>query len=185
MQRRLAAICAALVIIAATPALAQEPALELQLGGGFLLADSDLSSLPSVEAGVVLWWSNSWGFSMRRGVTIGEHMASYDYGDGTRTGSRNFRHWTPTLRYRRALDSALELNLGVGLTFGAYDHLIWRPGAERNPRADHFSMGGLATEALVGKRITRRMGIKAGLIVYPFLDERAAVAPVGFAVVSF
>ena len=66
-------------------------------------------------------------------------------------------------------------------------HLIWRPGAERNPRADHFSMGGLATEALVGKRITPRLGIKAGGIVYlyPFLDERAAVAPVGFAVVSF
>ena len=34
MQRRHAAICAALVIITAIPALAQEPALELQLGGG-------------------------------------------------------------------------------------------------------------------------------------------------------
>ena len=58
MQRRHAAVCAALVIITAIPVLAQEPALELQLGGGFLLADSDLSSLPGVEAGVVFWWSN-------------------------------------------------------------------------------------------------------------------------------
>ena len=39
MQRRHAAICAALVIVTAIPVLAQEPALELQLGGGFLLAD--------------------------------------------------------------------------------------------------------------------------------------------------
>ena len=122
---------------------------------------------------------------MRRGMTIGEHMASYDYGDGTRTGSRNFRHWMPTLRYRRVLDSALELNLGVGLTFGSYDHLTWWPGAERNPQTYHFSMGGLANEALVGKRITPHLGIRAALIVYPFLDERATVAPVGFAVVSF
>ena len=108
-----------------------------------------------------------------------------DYGDGTRTGSRNLRHWTPTLRYRRALDSTLELNLGVGLTFRVLrpSHLV--AGVERNPRADHFSMGGLATEVLVGKRITPRLGIKAGLIVCPFLDERAAVLPVGFAVVSF
>lgn len=70
------------------------------------------------------------------------------------------------------------MNLGVGLTFGSYGHLIWWPGAERSQQAYHFSRGGLATEALVGKRITPRLGIKTGLMVYPFLDERAAVATV-------
>ena len=71
MQRRHGAICAALVIVTAIPVLAQGPALELQLGGGFLLADSDLSSLSSVEAGVVLWWSNSWGFAMDYPYPVG------------------------------------------------------------------------------------------------------------------
>ena len=73
------------------PARAQSgDVLELQFGGGYLFRDGDLASLPSVEMGVVLWWNESWGFALRRSTTIGEHMASYDYGDGTRTGGRNF-----------------------------------------------------------------------------------------------
>ena len=197
---RAAATCAALAVIAvSTPARAQQgdepggaPArpgemLELQFGGGYLFRDGDLASLPSVEGSVVLWWSESWGFSLRRSTTVGEHMASYDYGDGTRTGGRSFRHWTGTLRYRRALDPGLELNVGGGLTIGAYDHLIWHQGprVSQRPESLPFSIGGLVGEVLVGKRITPRLGIKAGLVVYPFLDERKAVVPVGFGVVSF
>ena len=198
---RAATTCAALAIIAvSTPARAQEsdaarpsPArsgdvLELQFGGGYLFRDADLASLPSAELGVVLWWSQSWGFSLRRSMTIGEHMASYDYGDGTRTGGRNFRHWTGTLRYRRALGSTLELNLGAGLTTGAYDHLIWHPGAGPNSRPEvrtQGGIGGLLGEVLVGRRIAPRLSIKAGLVVYAFLDERSAVVPVALGVVSF
>ena len=197
---RAAATCAALAVIAvSTPARAQRsdgprraPALsgevlELQFGGGYLFRDGDLASLPSVEGGVVLWWSESWGFSLRRSTTVGEHMASYDYGDGTRTGGRSFRHWTGTLRYRHALDPGLELNVGGGLTIGAYDHLTWHRGPRVSPRPESlpYSIGGLVGEVLVGKRITPRLGIKAGLVVYPFLDERKAVVPVAFGVVSF
>ena len=195
---RAAATCAALAIIAVSaPARAQEsdaarPArsgdvLELQFGGGYLFRDGDLASLPSVELGVVLWWSQSWGFSLRRSMTIGEHMASYDYGDGVRTGGRNFRHWTGTLRYR-AVGSALELNLGAGLTFGAYDHLTWHPGAGPNSRPEvgtGAGIGGLLGEVLVGRRIAPRLSIKAGLVVYAFLDEDSAVVPVALGVVSF
>ena len=197
---RAAATCAALAVIAvATPARAQEsdaprPAaaqfgdvLELQFGAGYLFRDGDLAFLPSVEMGVVLWWQESWGFSLRRSTTIGEHMASYDYGDGTRTGGRNFRHWTGTLRYLRALGSTLELNLGAGLTFGAYDHLTWHPGAARNsPEAwTQGGFGGILGEVLVGKRIAPRWGVKAGLVTYLVLDEAPAVVPVAFGVMSF
>ena len=181
------AIYLALVIIT-TPALAQEPAptLELHLGGGFLVADSDLSHQISVDTGAAFWFNRSWGVSLRRGITsIGQYRAPYDYGDGTRTGSRGFRHWTPTLRYRRALDSGLEFNLGVGLVFGTYEHLTWRPGASGRPVGFTYAVGGIATEWLVGRRITPRLGVKGGLIFYPFLDERAAGMPVGFAVWSF
>ena len=41
------------------------------------------------------------------------------------------------------------------------------------------------SEVLVGKRITPRLRIEAGLVVYPFLGERPAVVPVAFGVVSF
>ena len=197
---RAAATCAALAAIAvSTPARAQPsdspgPAteqsadvLELQFGGGYLFRDGDLASLPSVEVGVVLWWSESWGFSLRRSTTVGEHMASYDYGDGTRTGGRRFRHWTGTLRYRRALDAGLELNVGGGATLGVYDDLTWRHGPRVSPRPEsrRYNIGGLAGEVLVGKRITPRLGIEAGLVVHPFLAERTAVVPVAFGVVSF
>ena len=198
---RAAATCAALAVIAgSTPARAQgsdasrsAPAqsgdvLELQLGGGYLFRDGDLAFLPSVEIGVVLWWNESWGFALRRSTTIGEHMASYDYGDGTRTGGRSFRHWTGTLRYRRALCSTLELNLGAGLTLGAYDHLTWRPGAGPNSRPEvwpQHGLGGILGEGLFGKRIAPRWGVKAGIVTYLVLDEAPALAPVAFGVVSF
>ena len=197
---RAAATCAALAAIAVcTPARAQpsdsprrvpersRDVLELQLGGGYLFRDGDLASLPSVEVGVVLWWSRSWGLSLRRSMTVGEHMASYDYGDGTRTGGRRFRHWAGTLRYRRDLDGVLELNVGGGLAFGVYDHLTWPGGPQVSPRpkSRRYSIGGLAGEVLVGKRITPRLGIEAGLVAYPFLNERTAVVPVAFGVVSF
>ena len=68
--------------------------LELQFGGGYLFREGDLAYLPSIEIGVTWWWHDSWGLSVRRSITVGEHMASYDYGDGTRTGGRSFRHWT-------------------------------------------------------------------------------------------
>ena len=197
---RAAATCAALAVMAvSTPAVAQQSGvprrptarsgdvLELKVGGGYLFRDGDLASLPSVEVGAVLWWSESWGFSLRRSTTVGEHMASYDYGDGTRTGSHGFRHWTGTLRYRRALERGLELNVGGGVTFGAYDHLTWHQGPQVNPRPDsrRVSIGGVAGEVLVGKRIAPHLGIEAGLVVYPFLDERKAVVPIAFGVVSF
>ena len=200
---RAAAIYAALAVIAvSTPARAQEsdvprraPAqfgevLELQFGGGYLFRNGDLASLPSVEVGVVLWWSESWGGSLRRSTTVGEHMASYNYRGGTRTGGRSFRHWTGTLRYRHALhalDPGLELNVALGLTIGAYDHLTWHhgPRVSPRPRSQPSYIGGLASEVLVGKRITPRLRIKAGLVAYPLLGGRPAVVPVAFGVVSF
>lgn len=197
---RAAATCTVLAVIAvSTPVRAQEsdaartaPApsgdvLELQFGGGYLFRDADLASLPSVELGVVLWWSQSWGFSLRRSTTIGEHMASYDYGDGTRTGGRSFRHWTGTLRYRRALSPTLELNLGAGLTTGAYDHLTWHPGARLDSPEirTQGGVGGPVAEVFVGRRIAPRLSIKAGFAVYPFLGERAALVPVALGAVSF
>ena len=112
--------------------------LELQVGGGYLFREGDLASLPSIEIGVTWWWHDSWGISVRRSTTVGEHMASYDYGDGTRTGGRSFRHWTGTLRYRRALHTGLELNVGGGLTAGGLrpSHLVSWPAGE-SATGDH------------------------------------------------
>ena len=70
---------------------------------------------------------------------------------------------------------------------GAYDHLTWHPDATQNSRPEvrNASIEGPLGEVLVGKRITPRLGIKAGLVVYPFLADRTAVVPVAFGVVSF
>ncbi|MCY4075413.1 MAG: hypothetical protein OXH04_08305 [Acidobacteria bacterium] len=161
--------------------------LELQFGGGYLFREGDLAYLPSIEMGVTWWWHDSWGISVRRSMTVGEHMASYDYGDGTRTGGRNFRHWTGTLRYRRALDTGLELNVGGGLSTGVYDHLVWYRGPRVNPRPESMplSLGGVLGEVLLGKRIAPRLGIKGGMVAYLVLDETAAAVPVLFGTVSF
>lgn len=197
-----AAACALLAVIATgVPAYGQqnqesrpEPApaqsgrvLELQVGGGYLFREGDLASLPSIEIGVTWWWHDSWGISVRRSTTVGEHMASYDYGDGTRTGGRSFRHWTGTLRYRRALHTGLELNVGGGLTAGVYDHLIWYRGPRVNPRPEimPLSLGGILGEVLLGKEIAPRLSIKGGMVVYLVLDESPAAVPVLFATVSF
>ena len=197
-----AAACALLAVIATgVPAYGQqnqesrpEPApvqsgrvLELQVGGGYLFREGDLASLPSIEIGVTWWWHDSWGISVRRSTTVGEHMASYDYGDGTRTGGRSFRHWTGTLRYRRALHTGLELNVGGGLTAGVYDHLIWYRGPRVNPRPEimPLSLRGILGEVLLGKEIAPRLSIKGGMVVYLVLDESPAAVPVLFGTVSF
>ena len=85
---RAAATCAALAVIAvSTPARAQErdvprPAtaqsgdvLELQFGGGYLFRDGDLASLPSVEVGVVLWWSK-----LRNPVNVNTRSGEREHG---------------------------------------------------------------------------------------------------------
>lgn len=195
-----AAACTLLAVIATgVPAYGQqsqesrpEPApsgkmLELQFGGGYLFREGDLAYLPSIEIGVTWWWHDSWGLSVRRSTTVGEHMASYDYGDGTRTGGRSFRHWTGTLRYRRVLDAGLELNVGGGLTTGVYDHLIWHRGPRVNPRPESMplSLGGILGEVLLGKRIAPHLSIKGGMVAYLVLDEAPAAVPVLFGTVSF
>ena len=55
----------------------------------------------------------------------------------------------------------------------------------RAGRVERLTIGGLASEVLVGKRITPRLRIKAGLVAYPLLGGRPAVVPVAFGVVSF
>ena len=91
------------------------------------------------------------------------------------------------MRYRRALDTGLELNVGGGLSTGVYDHLVWYRGPGVNPRPESMpiSLGGILGEVPLGKQIAPRLGIKGGMVAYLVLDEAPAAAPVLFGAVSF
>ena len=91
------------------------------------------------------------------------------------------------MRYRRALDTGLELNVGGGLTTGVYDHLIWYRGPRVNPRPEimPLSLGGILGEVLLGKQIAPHLSVKGGMVAYLVLDEAPAAVPVLFGTVSF
>jgi len=182
--------------------------LELQAGPGYARgggSEDPGPSLATVNLGAAFWFTDRWGIAVRHVEGPGEDLydppivspdrtflGPADLSNGTVIeriflGHANLSYNTVTARYRRSLPRLLELNLGFGLMFGGrFDTVmdILTPSGQWVRGEAQTSFLGLSVELLVGKKLTRHFGIKAG-VTQDFNFETNNLQPVVMGVFSF
>ena len=189
------------------PAMAApDDRLELTVGAGYLAhqygGDSDSPALVG-DIGVSVWLNEHWGLAARYWRTADYELSygwyRYPY---LYHGRGHLDYATLTGRYRLFLDNQVELALGFGALLRAgsslrLDYRAWHPyGAfysERSTRQGGESIDesrrepwgrGIAIETLVGRKVSRRVGIRGGL-TFVMASGNILIQPVVQAVVSF
>ena len=195
------AIAAVLVTVPGmSPVLAQPVAvqpderLDLFLGVGGMAHYNEGLYIPRFPAvyhlGGVLWLDERWGIAARhsRGVGYPFDPAWYDrrYQDVAGT-TGTFHYSTVTGRFRVLLDNRIELHMGVGAQLSGAKELHLRPGGPDGTEwVERDSWGpGLAVEMLVGRRLTRRFGIKGGVMLQGNWSDDVKFQPVVLASMAF
>ena len=178
--------------------------VELQVGGAYAWSVCCVYSLATYEAGIALWWSDHWGIAARHGFNPGEHfydpLEDEDGSDRVFLGPKNPQYTTLTARYRGFGDGGMEYDFGFGTTWGRYDDVWFLKGVNRSRRVnttlfaddilfvdDETFRGLVVFELLVGRKVSRRVGVKVGYSHGLFGDDsifrRSQL--VGFAVIGF
>ena len=145
---RLAVYCiltAALTVASCTAAAAQSRSrVDLEFGG-WVLAEE-----PGLVMGVTGWMNDHSGVAVRSIVAP----------RFTETKGGNFRGFE-TLYHYRGFFGDFEIDLGAGLMYltGQSSAIAWSPKAPR----DRWSAWFPRTDILVGHRLLKRLGVKAGL----------------------
>lgn len=170
--------------------LAAKERLEV-FGGVGTLGNSDrfrtVPVVPWMHIGATLWIAEGWGVAARHARTGDVAFSGVFAYAGHRyreSGTRQYEYWTTTARYRVALDSGLELSLGVGaqLSGGAERNLARRElespieslsEAERAALLPVGDIGetargswgqGVAIEMLFGRRVSDRARVAGGIV---------------------
>ena len=149
--------------------------MELLVGGGDAWAEwCDVCSLATYEIGVAFWGRNQWGISARHEFNPRDFVDYPLSGGDVKRVFLNTRISSVTAHRRWFLGEKTEFDIGFGITWGL---LI----------DDEFLIGVVPFELLVGRKLSRRVGIKAGYSHGLFIGERIVRRPkvVGFAVIGF
>lgn len=198
MTRRLA-IVFAVVLLEATPALAQEPGRELEVGGGWFqwnpLGIDDIVVFPSGPSANLAW--TTWR-SERTGITVGVTpiLGRVDPSEGNDVVERAFfTYGHVTWRQRWLLEdgqSFVHFGLGIGPTFywEANRVLKWNPEIPRWYTDDETEAGLKAfflwhAELLATRRLRDGLDLRAGVTFTPLLYLPLTAQPVVMAVWSF
>ena len=145
--------------------------IELHAGGGYAdLRASNEQAPPSggtIDIGGAVWWSEHWGLAARtlRIAAVDRYNLVYDASWRTHVDNKNARYAVVTVRHRRFTPDGIELSVGVGLFAGSYERtdLIRGPGRGEREVIESVPGGGFAGELLVGYKLLRHVGVKAGL----------------------
>ena len=170
-------------------AVAQEPSRnELLLGGGFMAGEP--ASVPVFDVGYVRW-ADRWGVAMRYGAAIGadvdDAIGRHPNAERVYLGVASLHYVAVTAR-RRFGSGAVEYNAGVGLTVYRQNSLFVR--READTLEVHNWSGGepantFTLEFLVGRRLSRHLGVKAGVMQNFHVDEGSNTQLVGYAAIKF
>lgn len=148
------------------------PRLELHVGGGYLDARASREQSPpsggTVELGAVGWLTDHWGVAAQH-TRPPTAVYNWPYLDGRRTWVDNAdgRYTAITARYRRFTDAGIELNVGVGWFGGSYVRTEILRDPDREERWWRYRVPGVGftAELLLGYRLFRHLGVKAGVAV--------------------
>lgn len=190
------ALAVGAVVVVGTPvhAAADDPAgaqqadrLEVQFGGGYVMPAGATVRLGAWSAGATYWLTRNWGVAARHVATP---MTDANAPRFERARSRNtadllgMRSSSVTIQ-RRWTARGIELQIGFGaLLAGVERHAYFLPGAP--PHVQDETSRGLAFELLAGRKVSRRIGFKGGLLFDLTGEESGGdIYAVGLAVVGF
>ena len=166
------------------------PRLELHVGSGYLDARASREQSPpsggTVELGVVGWLTDHWGVAARH-TRPPTAVYNRTYLEGrTWVDNADGRYTAITARYRRFTDAGIELSIGLGWFSGSYvrREILRYPDHEERWRRRRVPGVGFTAELLLGYRLFRHLGVKAGVAVGGPLEMRFA-QPWTVAVLSF
>ena len=187
------------VLLGATPALAQEPGRELEFGGGWFqfnpLGIDDISVFPSGPSVNLAWttWRNE-----RTGITVGVTpiLGRVDPGEGNYVVERAFpTYGHVTWRWRWFLEdgqSFFHFGLGIGPTFRWETNLVRKWNSEiPSWYTDDETEAGLKVsfiwhaELLATRRLRDGLDLRAGVTFTPLLYMPMTAQPVVMAVWGF
>jgi hypothetical protein len=180
----------AVLASAACPYHAYAQRVEIELGGGYVVGggvENPGPSLPTFDAGVVVWLWPRWGVALRVVEGPGEDLHEPVVGfDRTFLGQADLHYWTVTVRHRIALTRHRGFELGFGQLFGGRFATVQE---FHNPRQrvrtpdTFFPLGG-ALEAFITQALGRHLAVKAGL-TFDFNIETTNFQPVAMGVIRF
>ncbi len=151
-------------------------------------------SSPVYHVGGALWLNEHWGIALQHAGGVGHAFTDrYPRHGYYHDGFVNFRFSTLTARYRVFLDDELELAMGVGAQVAGakWWHLTARHPPDYMNERTRVDLGlsgpmqiderrraswdgALALEFLVGRRLSRRLGIKGGVTFHGGAGSTAA-----------
>lgn len=193
---------ALLVGLTTSPALAQQVnRFEVQVGAGHA-AGSALHA-PTFDVGVV-FWGERWGIAGRYGAQLGadEFDVPYYLGGDRAWIDRSAWYASATARRRWFGAGGIEYDAGIGLAYFAptqtafvlptelllgsdwrSDDVTPRPSGHILRYRDEWG-GMFSAEFLVGRKLSRRLGVKGG-VVHNFALEFSFTHLIGFATFGF
>lgn len=189
----LVVVCA--LIFSPSARAQQASTVDVEGGGGYVFGggvENPGPSLPTLNAGMSVWWTDHWGLALRVVAGPGEDLLD---GDGLVMGADDsnwrflgtgdLRYLTVTVRRRRPLGGAWGFETGAGLMLlGQFATVqeIGDPPRRVSAAADFFS--GIALEALATRELSPRFLLKAG-VTYDFNVETNNLQPVVLAALRF
>ena len=185
------------VVVAGTPVHAagddqagaqQADRLEVQFGGGYVMPAGPTVRLGAWSAGGTYWLTRNWGVAARHVATL---MTDANAPRFERARSRNtagllgMRSSSVTIQRRWLTARGIEFQIGFGaLLAGVERHAYFLPGAP--PHVQDETSRGLAFELLAGRKVSRRIGFKGGLLFDLTGEESGGdIYAVGLAVIGF
>ena len=191
------ALAVGAVVVAGTPfhAAADEPAgaqqadrLEVQFGGGYVMPAGPAVQLGAWSAGATYWLTRNWGVAARHVATP---MTDANAPRFERARSRNtagllgMRSSSVTIQRRWLTAHSFEFQIGFGaLLAGVERHAYFLP--EAPPHVQNETSRGLAFELLAGRKVSRHIGFKGGLLFDLTGEESGGdMYAVGLAVIGF
>lgn len=141
---------------------------ELLVGAGYLWAHS-APDFRAYDIGVAVWLSEHWGVAGRFVQAVGHDVAGW-------AGAP--RYSILTARYRGFVTREIDLTVGMGARVTGSREVVWME--DREPWGE-----GVVLELLVGRTLSKHVGIKGGVTFQGDWREDLLVLPVVLAVVAF
>ena len=171
-----------------TPSVGAQPRdrVELQIGGGYVFPVGPTVRRGTYDVSAAFWLTDQWGVAVRRMAVPSVDVADprFDHGRASFTsGMLGLRPSTVTVHRRWFTERGVEFDVGFGVMHGVNRYAYFL--SEDPPLVQDESILELALELLVGRKVSRYVGFKGGVMLDLGNLDNGNMHLVGLAVIGF